>query len=74
MRRAIAPFASVKTRPPGASTTFAVDLHPGVRYAFVCFVDGPDGVSHALLGMSAEFRTIASGTGALPATRSFPGK
>lgn len=68
VRRAISPFASVKTRAPGATTTFAVDLAPGVRYAFVCFVDGPDGVPHALLGMSSEFRTTASRTRARPAT------
>jgi len=57
VRRALAPFAGIRARPPGGSTTFAVDLAPGVRYAFVCFVDDPDGVSHSLRGMSSEFRT-----------------
>lgn len=55
-RRAIPPFAEVRTRPPGATTTFAVDLEPGVRYAFACFVRDDDGIAHALKGMATEFR------------------
>jgi hypothetical protein len=54
-RRPAATFAHVPERPPGSRDTFAVDLTPG-RYAFICFVRGPDGVSNALKGMSSEFR------------------
>ena len=32
----------------------AIDLTPG-RYAYVCFVESPDGQPHAFLGMSGEF-------------------
>lgn len=38
---------------PGESAVFAVDLLPG-RYGFVCFVDDPDGTSHASKGMTSE--------------------
>lgn len=54
-RRGAATFAQLPSRPPGSRDTFAVDLEPG-RYAFICFVQGSDGVSHALKGMSSEFR------------------
>lgn len=54
-RRGVSTFAQVPQRPPGSRDTFAVDLIPG-RYAFVCFVTDPDGVSHALKGMSSELR------------------
>lgn len=56
-RRAINPLARVKSRPPGMGTTLAVDLAPGVRYAFICFVRDPEGRPHFLRGMSTEFRT-----------------
>lgn len=59
-RRAIVPLAAIKARPPGAATTFAVDLVPGVRYAMVCFVEDGQGY-HALRGMTSEFRTAVSG-------------
>jgi hypothetical protein len=40
---------------------FAVDLEPGERYAFVCFARDPDDdQSHALQGMTSEFRTPAA--------------
>lgn len=62
-RLGIVPFAGVGTRKPGESTTFAVDLAPGLRYALICFRQDPKGRSHALLGMNSEFRT-GSGRGA----------
>lgn len=54
-RRGAATFAQVPERPPGSRDTFAVDLLPG-RYALICFTRGADGESHALKGMSSEFR------------------
>ncbi len=55
-RRTVAALASFPPRPPGASAAFAVDLVPG-RYAFLCFlVDEGSRVSHALRGMTSEFR------------------
>lgn len=54
-RRAITPFAAIYDKAPGKGGTFAVDLVPGQRYAFVCFVVD-EGGSHALKGMSSEFR------------------
>lgn len=54
-RRGAVTYAQVPERPPASRDTFAVDLDPG-RYAFICFVRGSDGVSHALKGMSSEFR------------------
>lgn len=68
-RRAIAPFAGVRARKPGMSTSFAVDLKPGRRYALVCFVTDKDGPNHALRGMSSEFRTVGA---AAATTTSFP--
>lgn len=38
----------------GESATFAVDLPRG-RYAIVCFVVSPDGVSNSVKGMNSEF-------------------
>ena len=55
VRRPVANLARVPERPPGSRDTYAVDLIPG-RYAMACFVTDPDGVSHALKGMSSEFR------------------
>jgi hypothetical protein len=54
-RQGVDTVVAIHDRPPGNRTTFASDLQPG-RYAFICFVRDPDGVSHALKGMSAEFR------------------
>lgn len=54
-RQGVDTVAAVHNRPPGTTTTFSSDLSPG-RYAFICFVKDPDGVSHALKGMSSEFR------------------
>jgi hypothetical protein len=42
-------------RPPGSTTSVAVDLAPG-RYGLVCFLPDPDGQQHAQKGMSSEFR------------------
>ncbi len=67
-RRVITPFAGIPDRPPGASETFAVDLLPGVRYALICFVEDPDGQSHAQKGMASEFR--AAGEVAIDMTTS----
>ncbi len=54
-RRGAPTFAKLPQRPPGSLDTFAVELPPG-RYALVCFVTDPDGVSHALKGMASEIR------------------
>ncbi len=59
-REAVSPFASVPTLKPGEKGTFAVNLAPGQRYALICFATNPDGQSHALLGMSSEFRSGGS--------------
>ena len=48
-------LAAVNAHPPGTGSTFAVNLEAG-RYAFLCFVKDPDGQTHALKGMSSEFR------------------
>lgn len=66
-RRPITPLARVKSRSPGTRATLAVDLAPGVRYAFICFVRDPDGQPHFLRGMNSEFRT-----GANPRSSSVP--
>ncbi len=55
-RAVVFPLAGVPTRDPGETGTFAVDLAPGARYAIICFARNRDGASHALLGMSSEFR------------------
>jgi hypothetical protein len=55
-RQFVAPFAGTYPRPPGATATFAVDLVAGRRYGLVCFVQDPDGQTHALKGMTSEFR------------------
>jgi hypothetical protein len=55
-RAVVFPLAGVPARDPGETGTFAVDLAPGTRYAIICFARNEDGVSHALLGMSSEFR------------------
>ena len=54
-RRGAATFAQLPERPSASRDSFAVDLEPG-RYAFICFVQGADGVPHSLKGMSSEFR------------------
>ncbi|HYE77289.1 MAG TPA: hypothetical protein VEI97_04815 [bacterium] len=55
-RRALAPFAELSPRAPGASGVFAVDLVAGRRYALICFVRDADGLPHGLKGMTSEFR------------------
>lgn len=54
-RRVIPTIASLSSRPPGRTGTFAVDLEPG-RYGIICFVEDPGGVQHARKGMSSEFQ------------------
>lgn len=54
-RTVVATIVSLHRRAPGEAGTFAIDLEPG-RYAFICFVQDPDGVQHALKGMNSEFR------------------
>jgi hypothetical protein len=54
-RRGATTIQVLPRRKPGVPGTFAADLRPG-RYGFVCFVEDPDGVNHALKGMNAEFR------------------
>lgn len=73
-RRSLTPFAGVGARKPGASTSFAVHLEAGVRYAFVCFVTDDQGKAHALRGMSSEFRALIATTTSSPGlSRSSPG-
>lgn len=55
-RRAIPTVAAIHAKPPGGRTTLAADLTSGGRYALICFLDDPAGVSHALQGMNSEFR------------------
>lgn len=64
VRRSVPPYAGVPPLLPGDSERFAVDLAPGRRYAMVCFVRDSDGVTHAVKGMSSEFRV----EGAAPTT------
>lgn len=71
-RRAITPFAGVGARRPGTSTTFAVNLEPGARYAFVCFLVDAQGKAHSLRGMSSEFRTAGTAPAAPAPTTSSP--
>lgn len=54
-RRTVASMAQTARLPAGAEGGFAVDLGPG-RYAFLCFIEAPDGTPHALKGMAWEFR------------------
>lgn len=70
-RRAVQPFAGLYNRPPGAEGSFAVDLEPGRRYGLICYAQEEDGSSHALKGMSSEFRAggpSRSGSGPAPST------
>ncbi len=59
-RQYIAPFAGVSdrqpARQPGDSGMFAVDLAAGRRYGVICFLEDPDGQTHAVKGMLDEFR------------------
>lgn len=55
VRQAFATKAVLPGRAPGVGGEFAVDLAAG-RYALTCFLKDPDGKSHAVKGMAAEFR------------------
>ena len=55
VRRGVTTLAALPTDKPGQKATFALDLPPG-RYGLICFVQDPDGVQHAKMGMNAEFR------------------
>lgn len=65
-RRIVTPLASVNDRVPGATGTFAVDLVPGRRYAFICFATTKDGVAHSQKGMTWEGRVPAADPGPQP--------
>ena len=68
-RVAVAPFAGIPPRNPGETGAFAVDLVAGQRYAFVCFARDPDDdESHALKGMSTEFRAGGPDARPMPTT------
>lgn len=54
-RRGADTLAALRDRKPGSRGTFSADL-PSGRYAFACFVRDADGESHALKGMTSEFR------------------
>jgi hypothetical protein len=51
-RIALMPIMNLPRQAPGSTAVFALDLAPG-RYGLVCFVDDPDGASHAAKGMTA---------------------
>jgi hypothetical protein len=38
-----------------AKKSIEIDLTPGGRYAYVCFIEAKDGTPHAFLGMAGEF-------------------
>jgi len=60
-RRPVASPVELPVSSPGHIQTFAVDLAPGQRYAFLCFlVDPPTKEVHALKGMNSEFRTAGT--------------
>jgi hypothetical protein len=46
---------------PGAVSNATIDMKPG-RYAFVCHVPSPDGISHLAKGMAKEFIVEESAT------------
>lgn len=54
-RRSVGTLALLPALDPGEAGMFAVDLEAG-RYGLLCFVEGPEGVPHALRGMHTEFR------------------
>lgn len=54
-RRGVDTLAAVRARAPGTRDTFGSDLSPG-RYAFICFIQGADGVPHWQKGMTSELR------------------
>lgn len=53
-RKSVGTVAFVKPLPPGKSAVFALDLQRG-RYAMVCPLKSPDGMSYARKGMASEF-------------------
>jgi hypothetical protein len=59
-RRAITPLARIRPAAPGTRTSFAVNLAPGARYAFVCFLDDTEGTPHWARGMSSDFRATGA--------------
>lgn len=50
------PVADLPYQEPGERNVVAVDLLPGVRYAFLCLLPAADEVSHSVKGMTADFR------------------
>ena len=62
IRRRVEALRALPVMAPGQGTVFAADLATG-RYAFLCFVAGSDGTSHALKGMNAEFRVAEPESG-----------
>lgn len=68
-RVAVTQFAGIPPRTPGEVGTYAVDLVPGQRYAIICFARSPRDESHALKGMTTEFR---AGGGTSPPAASSP--
>jgi hypothetical protein len=56
-RRNVERLAAPLPRRPEETQSFAVDLQPGQRYAFLCFLRSPtEQKTYAELGMSSEFR------------------
>ena len=54
-RRSISTVAATAAQPPGATTSFAVDMGPQ-RYGIFCLIIEPNGKDHARSGMASEFR------------------
>lgn len=74
VRRNVDPVGGVNGARPGATSSFAVDLEPGRRYAFVCYAETEDPqtkepVRHANMGMALDVFT----TGTAPTTTVAPG-
>ncbi|MDP9386904.1 MAG: hypothetical protein M3Q48_02985 [Actinomycetota bacterium] len=72
-RRYVEPFAGMPERAPGTTSSFAVDLAPGVRYAFICFTVDRDNKNHAEKGMATEFRSAGRPTSTTAPTGTAPG-
>lgn len=55
----LTPLEHMPMLPPGQTSSFAVELAPGARYAMASFWPSQEegGTPDALLGMTAEFRT-----------------
>ncbi len=72
-RRYIEPFAGMPERAPATTSSFAVDLEPATRYAFICFTVDRDNQNHAEKGMATEFRSAGRPTATTAPSGPAPG-